>query len=360
MLNNALDPDWQFCENCGKRVSAPPAVPAVNYPPARPQAARPPTPHPAARKQQRPTWLIPAGIGCLVLLCIGALAVGGFIYFSNRDSGSQDAAVPISSPPIPAAPDVSAPTEIPVEEPATGEPIVGPTAMPLPTTQAEEPAAPTEEPVAPTEEPVAPPSQGIVSVQQSFTRWLLDYSLQWELGETDVYITDINQDQSWIIGIKTPNSLVAVIPPDPLAYYPRNVNVTVKVKPGDYAAAGPYGLICHFQDENNYYAVEIQGDSYGIGKMVNGNFSPLTDPYWQKSQFIGQRDANDFVELGVACVDYSIGVSINGLGETYPISDPAESFSGGAVALFGASSQEAVDMLMGIFYFKDLVIEEIY
>ncbi len=44
----------------------------------------------------------------------------------------------------------------------------------------------------------------------------------------------------------------------------------------------------------------------------------------------------------------------------YPIYDPAESFSGGAVALFGASSQEAVDILMGIFYFKDLVIELIH
>ena len=118
-------------------------------------------------------------------------------------------------------------------------------------------------------------------------------------------------------------------------------------------------LVCNFQDENNYYLVEIQGENYGIGKMTNGNFTPLSEPYWQKSQFIGNRDANNYIELGVACVDYSIGVSINGLGETYPIDDPDRSFSGGAVALFGASNLGAVDMLMGIFYFKDLVIEEI-
>ena len=296
-------------------------------------------------------WLLPAiGIGCLGLLCVGVLVVGGVFFLRNKEYLPQEAAAPAISTPLSTKIRAAEPSATPMVELA-----IEPTVTPV-----KEPALePTPLPTVPPEEPAAPSEGEIHTAQQYFARWSLDYSLQWELGQTDVYITDINQDQSWIIGLKKPESLVMVIPPNPSAYYLRNAVITMKVKPADFTSSGPYGVLCHFQDENNFYLVEIQGDSYGIGKMVNGMFIPLTEPYWQKSQFIGDRDASDFVELGVACVDHTIGVSINGLGETYPIDDPARSFSGGAVALFGASGQEAVDMLMGIYYFKDLVIEGI-
>lgn len=79
--DNALEPDWQFCENCGSRVALPSPAPIASSPPPRPQQARPPAPRPVVtRKKQRLSWLIPVlGIGCLGLLCIGVLAVGGFL-----------------------------------------------------------------------------------------------------------------------------------------------------------------------------------------------------------------------------------------------------------------------------------------
>jgi len=266
---------------------------------------------------------------------VGVLAIGGYLYFQNQSPDPQVVVEPL---------EVTTPPEIAVEPPV---------AVDNPPTQT--PIAPME--LAPTEQvPVQIPNAA-KSPQETFTRWPLDYSLQWELGENDVYITDINQDQSWIIGFKKPESLVMVIPPDPSAYYPAGVNISVKVKPGDWDAAGPYGVMCNFQDENNYYVAEIWGNLYGIGKMVSGVFTPLTEPYWQTSQFIDQAGSDGFVEVGVSCFFYSVGLEINGLGETFPIYDEGESFSGGAAALFGASNQDAVDMLMGIFYFKDLVIE---
>jgi hypothetical protein len=304
------------------------------------------------QRRRGPYWLILAVTGCLALLCVAILLVLGILYLRDRDSGFEPSSVPETSTPLPATTQVNSPT---VTLAAQGE-LVEPTAA-----QIEPTAAQIEAPVLETPTPVVlqagPAGTGNLSSQQQFTRWFLDYSLLWELGETDVYITDINQDQSWVIGLKQPQSLVLVIPPHPQAYYPRNVSVTVNVKPGDLVAAGPYGLACHFQDENNYYLVEIQGDSYGIGKIMQGTFTPLTEPYWQASQFIEWRDGDGFVELGVTCADYAIGVSINGLGETYPVDDPGQSFSGGAVLLMTGSSQQPIDMLMGIFYFKDLVIE---
>lgn len=338
-----LPADAQFCEQCGARIILKPAAPQVFH------QAPPPLPGPPLEeKKQNLTWLV-IGIGCLSLFCIGALVVGGFFFLREQGYFSQESVTPVLSTPLPTQMLAAEPTASPVKQS-----IAEPTEIP------EEIAIePTPLPTAPPEELSTPSTAAIVSAQQVFSRWSLDYSRQWELSQTDVYITDINQDHSWVISLTKPESLVMVIPPHPSAYYSGGVNITVNVKPGDFVAAGPYGVLCHFQDANNYYLVEIQGDSYGIGKMVDGLFAPLTEPYWQKSQFIGDRGANDFIELGVTCVDYSIGVSINGLGETYPMDDPARSFSGGAVALFGASSQEAVDMLMGIFYFKDLVIEPI-
>ncbi len=323
-----------FCEQCGTAVpareqTAPPARPPDQV---LPQQAYPPAPYypVAAGKKSFPSLLIAIlGVGCLGLICVGVLVIGGYLYFQNQPEMAVN--------PTKAADNSSQRT-----------PVISATLLP------------TETQVTPAEIPPTKqvqPSGGIDSPQETFSRWPLDYSRQWELGETDVFITDINQDHSWVIGLKKPESLVMVIPTDPSAYYPASVNIRVKVKPGDFASAGPYGVICNFQDENNYYVAEIWKNSYGIGKMLNGVFTPLTEPYWQTSQFISQVGPDGFVEVGVSCFSYSVGLEINGLGETFPVYDTGESFSGGAVALFGASSQEAVDMLMGIFYFKDLVIE---
>jgi len=114
----------------------------------------------------------------------------------------------------------------------------------------------------------------------------------------------------------------------------------------------------HLQDEYNYYFVEVWRNQFAIGKVIDNTFTPLTDPYWQDSQFINDVAEDGFVTLRISCFDYSVGVEINGFGEIFPVDDPEESFSSGAVAIFGDSSEEAVDMLMGIFYFKNLEIEQ--
>ena len=331
---NTLEPDWQFCENCGNRVPVSTPAPVASRPyQGSQQQVYSPAPYPvAARKKSFPSLLIAIfGVGCLGLICVGALVIGGYLNFQNPPEMTGN---PIKATvnPIPQAP------AVPPAEPPSSATQVPPAGIP-----------PTEEQVQ---------SIGKVgSPQETFSRWPLDYSLQWELGENDIFITDINQDHSWVIGFKKPESIVMVIPPDSSAYYSASVNIRVKIKPGDFASAGPYGVMCNFQDENNYYVAEIWKSSYGIGKMQNGVFTPLTEPYWQTSQFISQVGPDGFVEVGVSCFSYSVGLEINGLGETFPVYDPGENFSGGAVALFGASSQEVMDMLMGIFYFKDLVIE---
>jgi hypothetical protein len=352
---SALEKDWQFCENCGAPLPSAPATPSVSQPypsvqqtPAPqqvPQGAPPPV---NTGKKRSPIWVIlGVVIGCLAIACIVVSVVGGIYYLRNRSNSLPEINYIVSETPAPL------PTETPlVIDTPTSEPVVTDIPTSTPTTQ------PTEQETQ-SMGSESLPQPDLITTHLSFSRWPLDYSLGWEIGETDVYITDINQDQSWIIGIKKPQSIVLVVPPHPLTFTNGNMLANVKVKAGDFSSAGPYGLICNLQDENNYYFVEVWGNQFAVGKLEDNFFTPLTDPYWQESQFIGDIEPDGFVNLGISCSDYSIGVIINGFGETFPVYDPGESFSSGAVAVFGASSQEAVDMLMGIFYFKDLVIEEI-
>jgi hypothetical protein len=296
---------------------------------------------------------------CCVILAVILVVTGAIVMPSAKVQQPVTIEEPVEV--IPEEPAVE--DTVAVEEVAPTEVVaVPPTETPLseqePSPTAKPTIAPTQEPT-PTKKPLNPVAS---EAQETFNQQLLDFSAGWDFVETDIYRTDINQDGSWIIALKQPESLVAFIPPDRGAVNAERiafVTITFKVRPADAATAGPYGVMCSLQDENNYYVVEILNKSYGIGKMVGGKFTPMTDPYWQTSQFIGDSDENGYSEISVTCDGFSVGLMINGLGETFPVYDEEENFISGSAALFGASSQEAQDMLMGVFYFKDLFIERI-
>jgi len=405
-----LTPGVKFCESCGTAVAtqaqpqeaqpqqipqpqAPVSPPAAASKPASTQAPAPspaasqpvrpaaPTPpaayHPAQYSQPatyRPAQAQPAkrrktgliiglvvgGVAlCCVVLAVILVVTGAFVLPTAKVQQPVTIEEPVEIiPQEMAVEDTAAVEDVAPTEVADVSPTETPIKEPEPSATLKATEAPTREP-APTQKPLNPVAS---EAQENFSRNLLDFSAGWDFVETDIYRTDLNQDGSWIIALKQPESLVAFIPPDRGAVNAEKiafVTITFKVRAADAATAGPYGVMCSLQDENNYYAVEILNDQYGIGKMVGGNFTPMTDPYWQKSQFIGDSDENGYIEMSVTCDGYSVGLMINGLGETFPVFDEEENFISGSAALFGAASQEAQDMLMGVFYFKDLFIERI-
>ena len=79
---NELEPDWQFCENCGSAVTLPSAPTYINPPP---DPIRPPI-RPQVKAQvvekKSKKWLyIVLGIGCVGIICICLLVVVAVAYF---------------------------------------------------------------------------------------------------------------------------------------------------------------------------------------------------------------------------------------------------------------------------------------
>jgi S1-C subfamily serine protease len=72
---------------------------------------------------------------------------------------------------------------------------------------------------------------------------------------------------------------------------------------------GDYGLICRYQDENNFYGLEISEDSYfTIYKYIDGEFISLYD--WEYSDLIRPGELNT---VKIACIGPKLAV---GVGET--------------------------------------------
>lgn len=71
-----------------------------------------------------------------------------------------------------------------------------------------------------------------------------------------------------------------------------------------------YGLICRYQDDNNFYSLVISSNGYyGISKMKNGKPSPLGADGMQVSQAI--RQGNDTNHLQAACQGAILTLWIN-------------------------------------------------
>lgn len=75
------------------------------------------------------------------------------------------------------------------------------------------------------------------------------------------------------------------------------------------AGDGDFGLICHYQDNDNFYGLEISEDGYyAVWKMVNGELIALVD--WQYSSLIVNNSSS--FHLSATCVDNTLALQVNG------------------------------------------------
>ncbi|MDX1413006.1 MAG: hypothetical protein R3293_02385 [Candidatus Promineifilaceae bacterium] len=90
-----------------------------------------------------------------------------------------------------------------------------------------------------------------------------------------------------------------------------DVKATQVSGPSDNA----YGVICRYQDEENFYIFLISGDGYyAIGKYQSGEdrITYLTeDGQYQSSEFINQDQASNQIE--VSCIGNQLSLSVNGM-----------------------------------------------
>lgn len=334
---NPLEPGAAVCRYCGRPVAAaaaPNPPPAQPYPPYAPPVYAPA--RPAAGRF--PWWALILGCGCLCILCVCVALAAGGIFAANQASG-MDVSDFENLPFL---------TEMPISPILTEMPgledLPFATAIPLPFDGESEPDSAL---ISPEDNPAADSAGGL---------WL-DYRSQWEVADTHQYLTDISQQGDWSIGIKVPEISVAVYPPIQPDAWSANYVITVDMSslaPGQIA-----GIRCQVQDESNYYQVVFRDLQYAVGSVVDGELTPLTDPYWQTSQFIGAGGLMGGANVSVTCAGSDIGLSIEGLGEFPLISDPAASFTSGAVALFAEAADQATSLFYSKAFFSNFTIEEI-
>lgn len=72
-----------------------------------------------------------------------------------------------------------------------------------------------------------------------------------------------------------------------------------------------FGVICRYQDENNFYFFIISSDGYyGIGKVVNGEQLLIGNDSMPPSEVIKQGDESNHLRAG--CVGSQLSLAVNG------------------------------------------------
>jgi len=87
-------------------------------------------------------------------------------------------------------------------------------------------------------------------------------------------------------------------------------DVILEVDARVVTAAGDadFGLICRYQDNENFYGMEISEDGYyAVWKMIAGEYIPLVD--WKYSSLINTGEP---VRLGASCVGNKLALIVNG------------------------------------------------
>jgi S1-C subfamily serine protease len=114
-----------------------------------------------------------------------------------------------------------------------------------------------------------------------------------------------------------------------------DVIVDVDARVIQQAGDGDFGIICRYQDNENFYGMEISEDGYyAIWKYVSGKYIPLVD--WKPSSLLA--DTSSGVHLTASCVDDLLALSVNG---EYLAETRDGDFSSGDVGLVSGTLEKS-------------------
>jgi hypothetical protein len=260
------------------------------------------------KQANRTLWIILAGVGCVMVVCLCVLVVGILVYFRNASS-----TITVSTPPILIQPATR--LEQPTVAPPPTEP---PTQPPMPTA-----SLPTQAPSQPPVEPTpttAPPttsSPTLTGNQHSDEYSLVDDfssdALGWPVYDDGDTILKY-EDGAYSFQIAESDYYDWAYFPVDFIPYEINFDVYTQLGPQD----GTFGVFCHLQDAANYYYIEFDAASgdYLIGQVVNDEDRPLTEEnaqgqYWQYADpFNTEPGAAN--HIGVGCYLDVITLFVNG------------------------------------------------
>ena len=130
------------------------------------------------------------------------------------------------------------------------------------------------------------------------------------------------------LGVKQANSYLVSLPPDNLARPIKNILIGVRAQPAQLNT-GQFGVVCRYQDNDNFYLAGISEKRFYIGKLVKGEWTYLTSPGWQTLPS-STTDADGYQVIRMSCIDGFIVLEVNGIGAAH-VTD--EEFSTGDAGL---------------------------
>lgn len=320
-----------FCESCGqqvKKVQGEQPAPVQSPPSPTPVPQQVVRPTPVPRSTQPPSYppipplappkrrsVLPVILGlggCGLFLCIGLIFVAGLLISRSRstiDNVSQ--IVPEKPVIIPEEPEQDfSPTE-----------FVESTEAPNPTDieaseQVEVPAAVWSE---------------AIGQQLTDTYFSDDFStaaFEWASGQDDISFWGI-EDGHYTLHLFEPDYTAWAYLP--VNFNPTSIGFEALVQPG--FDQGAYGVICYYQDEENYHFVSIDPlyKDYSIGYVVNDEYGTLLEDTWMSSAALNDSPYSVNTIL-VVCDPDMITLFINNELEAQAA---LSTWSSGEVALFG-------------------------
>lgn len=339
-----------FCEACGRPVRGPQTAPPPAQAQSRaPRASRvppaafttsPPPPSYAAPvnppKRRSNVWLFVGAGGCLVILCLLLVGVGGIYYLRNY-LPEEDISTLLT--PEPGLPPIA--TDLPAPEPAIQN--IETPALTEPTRESEMPLLP--EPTQNSEQPqpeAVPQEAGSViwsadvGQERNGTYFSDDFSTQ-KYDWADVieqYDALGYEEGQYAISLQQENYTVwAYLPVD---FLPTSVSFDAAIVP-EYEQ-GAYGALCHYQDEQNYHFVSIDpwNRQYSIGYVLNDEYITLMNEMWMPSNFLNESP-HAVNSIQIICDPDMITLFINNELEAQASTTPQ---TGGEMAIFGETMEE--------------------
>lgn len=159
-------------------------------------------------------------------------------------------------------------------------------------------------------------------------------------GSTDYaaggYLIAVHQPGKYLWANPRPNTTAA------------DVSIVVRALKVDGEDDNDYGILCRYQDENNFYALLITSDGYfGIRKRIEGEMTFLGAQGWTPSAAIKQGNGENI--LRVDCIGNTLMLYVNGqlLAE---VEDDA--LLSGGVGLFAGT----LNAQSASFYFDDFFV----
>jgi hypothetical protein len=151
----------------------------------------------------------------------------------------------------------------------------------------------------------------------------------WNVSETTSALREY-YDGGYRIQIYDPEIFGWSLIPDGDSYTDIRIEVEATVLGGD--EDGDFGVMCRYQDKNNFYAMEVTSSGYAlIYKFEYGDYYPLSSDKWAEVDGVNPDDMNKIVGI---CNGEDLELYVN---DELVASASDSSFSDGEVAIVAGS-----------------------